>query len=462
MSDAGLDPTLSDEEVNGHVTPAENAEDGTPLKTVEENGLDEDEDDLFGDGDDAPADDAPAETRKLDDAELDSGDDEGRTDRARPAEAAEEVEQQTFAYMDADLARHPVPEPTDNELYLLKVPRFLSFEEKAFTHKGFQPPTTDHHSKVAASEHFSAYNTAITTIRWRRSPSNNAILQSNARILRWSDGSLTLQLASDPTVQFDIDANTLAPPQINPRIPTPTAIKEDKTGSKTNAKKESYTYLVAPYEDANVMRVTNKLTASLNVVPAANTKDDALEKLQSDIAKSAAKGLDGAEQAISFIDVSEDPDLRRQREEASFKEKQRQLRAREKHEARQVERANRTMGRTGGRAAGGGLDIEGLEGAEGRIRKQPRKKGFQRDWSDDEDYGGPRRNREDDYDEEDDFIAASDEEPEIVDDDDDPDDGIMASPKRARGGAAADDDDDEVVVSRTKRRRVVDDDEDEE
>jgi RNA polymerase-associated protein LEO1 len=301
----------------------------------------------------------------------------------------------------------------------------------------------------------------MTTVRWRRSPSNNALLQSNARILRWSDGSLTLQLATDPTTQYDIDANTLAPPQVNPKIPTPTAVRDDKNG-KTSAKKESYTYLVAPYEEANVMRVTNKLTASLNIVPTSNTKDAALEKLQNDLAKVAAKGRDDADQAISFINVDEDPELRRQREEATFKEKQRQLRAREKHEARQAERANRTMGRSGGRASGGGLDIDGLEDRPAR-KQNKQKSGLRRDWSDDEDYGGPRRNREDDYDEEDDFIAASDEEPEIVDDDDDPDEGIAPSPKRPRGGVAADDDDDdEVVVSRTKRRRVVDDDEDEE
>jgi hypothetical protein len=104
-------------------------------------------------------------------------------------------EQHTFAVMDADIARHAVPEPSDGELYLLKVPRFLSFEPAAFSHKTFQPPSTDHHSKVAASEHFSAYNTAMSTIRWRRAPSNSAELQSNARILRWSDGSFTLQIA---------------------------------------------------------------------------------------------------------------------------------------------------------------------------------------------------------------------------------------------------------------------------
>jgi RNA polymerase-associated protein LEO1 len=61
MSDAGLDPTLSDDEETRQATPAENAgnaEEGSPLNTVEENGLDGDEDDLFGDGgdeDDAPA-----------------------------------------------------------------------------------------------------------------------------------------------------------------------------------------------------------------------------------------------------------------------------------------------------------------------------------------------------------------------------------------------------------------------
>ncbi|KAF1840789.1 uncharacterized protein K460DRAFT_295483 [Cucurbitaria berberidis CBS 394.84] len=456
MSDAAHDPTLSDDEAAREVTPPENGEEGTPRHTVEEDGLDAEVDDLFGDEDDAPAD-----QRKLDDEELDSGDDEGRVDRARAADAAEEVEQQTFAFMDADLARHAVPEPTDKELYLLKVPRFLSFEPTAFSHKTFQPPITDHHSKLAASEQFSAYNTAMSTIRWRRSPSNNAELQSNARILRWSDGSLTLQFANDPTTQFDIDANTLAPPQVNPKIPTPTAIKEDRTGNKTSSKKESYTYLVAPYEEANVMRVTNKLTTALNVVPAANLKDAALEKLQNDLAELATRGRDDSDHAISFVDVNEDPELRRQREEATFKEKQRQARAREKHEARQAERANRTMGRPGGRSSGGGLDIDDLEGAPRGPRKPRQKSGLRRDWSDDDDYGRPGKNREDDYDEEDDFIAASDEEPEIVeDDDDDLDDGIMASPKRGRGGDDADHD--EVVVSRTKRRRVVDDDEDEE
>jgi hypothetical protein len=54
MSDAGSDAAkgLSEDEVGGPVAPAESENGGTPRDTVEENGLDDDEDDLFGDGGD--------------------------------------------------------------------------------------------------------------------------------------------------------------------------------------------------------------------------------------------------------------------------------------------------------------------------------------------------------------------------------------------------------------------------
>jgi RNA polymerase-associated protein LEO1 len=405
--------------------------------------------------------------RQLDDEDLDSGDDEGRNDRVATQEAADEAEEKTFSFMDADIARHPVPEPSDGELYLLKVPRFLEFEPTAFNPKTFEAPTQDHHLRTGPSEHFSAFDTAMTTIRWRRSPNNPKQLQSNARVLRWSDGSLTLQLASQPLEQYEINANPLAPPQIKPKKPTPTSVLH-KTGAEG---KESYTYLVAPYEEAQVMRITNKITTSLSVVPTATSKDTALDELQSALAKAASRTLDSKNQAISFVDVHEDPELARQRKEAEYKLQLKQQRAREKNEMRQREK-------TGGsrRSAGYGLSVGGLEDEDGGRRggaRKPAGKGLRRaDWSDDEDYGMPRRgNKEDEYDEEDDFIAGSDEEPEVVSEDDEeelldspPRRGQQAgSPKRNRGRDDDDDDDEEeVVVSRTKRRRVVEDDDEDE
>jgi RNA polymerase-associated protein LEO1 len=404
--------------------------------------------------------------RKLSDEDLDSGDDEGRTDRVANEGAVqyeEEEEQQTFNFMDADIARHPIPEPSDGELYLLKVPQFLAIDPTAFSHKTFQAPTTDHHSKGPASEHFSAYNTAMTTIRWRRSPSDPSQLQSNARILRWSDGSLTLQLASDPLNQYDINGKMLAPPQINPKTPTPTSLKQKPKGAEY---KEGYSYLVAPYEEANVMRFTNKFTTGLSVVPTATTKDTALETLQSAMAAAANHGRDEKGQAISFITVEEDPEITRVREEIKFKESQRKARMQEKSAMKAAERAagrNRTERRAGFGLGGGDLgDGSGRRGA-GKSR-------MYRGYSSGEEDMRPGRTREDEYDEYDDFIAPSDQEPEEYDEDD-LDDGIEEaprrnrgneSPKRKSGGHDEDDDDEEVVISRTKRRRVIEEDDEDE
>jgi RNA polymerase-associated protein LEO1 len=60
MSDAGSDAAkgLSDDEIGAGVAQAGSETGGTPRDTVEENGLDDD-DDLFGDGGDA--DEEPAE-----------------------------------------------------------------------------------------------------------------------------------------------------------------------------------------------------------------------------------------------------------------------------------------------------------------------------------------------------------------------------------------------------------------
>ena len=57
--------------------------------------------------------------RTLDDEELDSGDDEGRDDRMEEDDAPEmdaAIEEEQFNYMDAELIRHAVPCPSDNEV----------------------------------------------------------------------------------------------------------------------------------------------------------------------------------------------------------------------------------------------------------------------------------------------------------------------------------------------------------
>lgn len=441
---------------------------------------DEAEDDLFGDDtEDKTAEDA-SKRRQLDDEELDSGDDMDRHDRIGSGSPAAEQDQQREELVQySEFGRQPEPEPSDGEMYLLKVPEFLSIESTMFDTPSFRIPEREHHSRQEPPPTFSAFNTAMSTVRWRHSPSDPAQLQSNARILRWSDGSLTLQLASDPSQQYEIDGNALAPTQKNPSKPTPV--------TKKPSTQETYTYLTAPHENVGLLRVTHKITAGLSILPSQKTTDAALERLQSSLA-AAVRGKGGnATTGIEMVAVSEDPELGRKKAELAEREKMRAQKRREAAEARDRERGGRALGRAGLTSSrygyGGGLSASMLEDDEGgarapRATKPKSRRPRNDEYSSDEDLGRRRGNfANDDY-EVDDFVAGSDEEEEEPEDDDDDeediDDGIVldrdSSNKRSRAPAVEDDqdaegeeDDDDVraAAPKAKRRRAVVDDEDE-
>lgn len=380
-------------------------------------------------------------------------------------------------------------------MYVLKVPDFMSIEPHAWDHTTFQPPTTDHHSKQKPSATFSPYNTALTTIRWRHSPSNPSQLQSNARINRWSDGSLTLQLASDPTTQYEIDANALVPPQRNPVKPTPTSIQTGQRGGRHGAaldekydqRQDAFTYLFRPHEDSSTLIVTHKITAGLSIKQSDSVEDDAIERLQASLAAASnASKVNGAS-GLSLVQIDEDPEMAKAKALAAVREKEKADRRRLAAMDRETARSNRVLGRGGlGSSRYSGLNVGMLEddemGEESRGRPSPHKSRANKprrrrnsEYSEDEDFGRKRFSREDEYDEEDDFVAPSDEE-EVIEDDEDPDDGIVEvdrerTPKRGREPEPEDDEADapgevedaeEVQMARTKRRRIVDEDEDEE
>ena len=273
--------------------------------------------------------------------------------------------------------------------------------------------------------------------------------------------------------QYEIDGKPLAPPQYNPPKPTPTSVRDKRLGRAPayDPGKDSFTYLCSPHPAQQSMRITNKVTAGLSVLPSSGTTDDALERLQESLAAAAkARGGTGA----TIINMSEDPEKKKRQAEAAEREKDRAAKAAERAASRRREKEDRALGRSGLRTSGygGGLTIGGLEDEDRPARGARTQKPLRRsrhDWSDDEDYGRRRGNREDEYDEEDDFIAGSDEEPEMAEDEDeDIDEGIeeerprrRSSPKRRASEAADEDEDEEVVTSsRTKRRRVVEEDDD--
>ncbi|KAI4198932.1 MAG: hypothetical protein LQ346_002661 [Caloplaca aetnensis] len=455
-----------------------------------------DDADLFGDGSEAGEDGEEAASpkrRELDDEELDSGDDVGRHDRLEDDgmdsygnEDAEQGEMRSLNVADVRLARHPIPSPSDGELYLFQMSKQLGVDPKPFDHSTFLPPTTDHHSDDPPSSTFSTYQTAISTSRWRYSPSDPSEIQSNARVIRWEDGSLTVQIASNAREQYALSAKSLAPPQTNPRKPVPTAGKKRGHPSDLyDARLDSHTYLVTPHESAQILRITNHITASLAVQSSSVEEDDALIRLQERMAAAKAnKTSSGEGGGIEMLTVKEDPELAKMKAEAAEKEKIKAQRKRQQQEERERDRANRVLGRsglrTGGYGMGGGLTVGGLEGEDGmagsrpsrqnKPRKRPRRRNSE--YSEDEEFRSRGRTKEDEYDEDDPFVVGSDEEPELVDDaseeeemgDEDAEGEEVEEEevRLAKPAAKREAIDDGATGGRAKRRRVIEEDEDEE
>ena len=296
------------------------------------------------------------------------------------------------------------------------------------------------------------------------------MIQSNARVLRWSDGSLTLQLASNPREQFELTAKPLAQPQINPKKPTPTSRYVNRTNAEEpyNPRQDSHTYLGAPHEHAQVIRFTNHVTAALAVQSSSNQNDEALSRLKEQMAEAQKSNKKTADGGLAVISISEDPELAKKRAELAEREKSKMQRRLQVQQDRETTRSNNVLKRsglrTGGMGAGltiGGLeDDEGMASTRGRVSKPKSRQSRRRNSEyseDEEDYRGRGRNREDEYDEDDGFLVGSDEEPEVGEDSDEEeemdDEGAEQVEKDMRKGRESE----EAAVGRSKRRRVIDD-----
>ena len=313
------------------------------------------------------------------------------------------------------------------------------------------------------------------TLRWRYSPKSPSQLQSNARILKWSDGSMTLQLASNPKEQFPLSSKALAPP-VNPLKASTSAVNRGRNGATTvgyNARLDTHTYLCAPHESVGLVRITNQLTSALTVELASDENDEALLRLRESLAAATRSGGANAVDDKMTIKISEDPELAKKKAEVAEKEKARAQKRREVQAERERDRANRVLGRSGLRIGGygAGLTVGGLEdddegiglgGGRPKAGARPKKKPKKSRYSDDEEDDYRRgHTREDEYDMNDDFLAASDEEEIVEDDDEEEEDGDQGDEGEGKKVAKETTKGGEVAGGGRLKRRVVVDEEDE-
>ncbi|RPB05347.1 hypothetical protein L873DRAFT_1825136 [Choiromyces venosus 120613-1] len=384
--------------------------------------------DLFGDDDD----DEP-EKKDLSDAESPASNDPGND------------EQQTFRSIDVSLPRHACPEQGNDDLYLMRIPSTVNFQQQIFYPENFTMPKATEDSAV------SPYTLATTTIRVRKSPANPSVLQSNARVVKWSDGSLSLQIASSPNL-YDLTSKPLAPPQI----------------SKTyDAAQDSHTYLLTTHESAGMLRFIGHVNNHLNLLPTSTSQAnaEAVNRLQERLYQAqSTRGARGrGAQTLELTDMR-DPEAERKEAEKQHRDKEKLAKKAEAKKAR----ASRN---------GPGADEDSRAAAR---RSYPRNSHTTRSKRDSPPIGGKGgRSKEDEYDLEDDFVEKSEDEEDGMEESEDEGGRRRGNgkkkPSKKRIPSPEEDDeeeeeeaeftDEERAPSRTvragKRRRVIDDDEEE-
>lgn len=298
----------------------------------------------------------------------------------------------------------------------MHVPDFLTIESEEFNPETYISP---------------AYATAASSLCWRIDPKDGSLLQSNARIIQWSDGSMTLQLAHSPTEQYRIESKPLAPLR----------------NGEYDVKLDSHVYLGAAIETASLFRLTSHVKYGLTVLPTTLDSDDAVRKLTESLAAASRGGKQTAEGTAPIIENDEDPLLGQRKAEQMERDAIRAERRRQQLADREAERGQRTtMGRPSG-----GLSIGGLEdNLSTRPRGKPRRPTNRRgeiNTDDEEDYGRGPRNREDEYDEDDGFLVGSDEEIEEEEEDEEEEE-LEDEDADAEGEV-----DDEVAPAKTSRSK---------
>lgn len=356
-----------------------------------------DDDDLFGDEgeDEEDGEDKTEQPDQADAAPEDEGDlSEAELERRRRLEYEEEDAppiEEKVQYAEIRLPKIPVASQT-RKLHHAKLPNFLYLESSAF-----DPSTYDSSEEP---KNLPAEN--IMRWRWRPQESSNPSAppkkQTNSRIIRWSDGSMSLQLGSEI---FDIATDRTATGKSIPPASVP--------GMSSQEGADSSTYLVAQHPYAGLLETQAFVTGNLTFRPTTIQSTSHRKIVSSFAAQQQRKGK------TVMIQAADDPEAAKAALERKAKaaKKPRAAKGEGSGAARKGGRRNIRSSNLADWSDGDALTDEELDAATDKARTAERR---------------ARRDRE--KAEMEDFLATESDEDEGDDDDDD--DGVAGSKRERR------------------------------
>ncbi|KAH7907263.1 Leo1-like protein-domain-containing protein [Hygrophoropsis aurantiaca] len=189
-----------------------------------------------------------------------------------PPGVAEQVKE-----ADVRIPNIPVPRSSNGEHWVIRMPNFVKVDSKPFHPDTYVGPEHDddesHHTENVREKSMTIKLKVENTVRWRwiKDEFGQDRRQSNSRVIRWSDGSLSLRLGKE---LFDINqtidtSGGVARQSLGGSQPSQ-ASQTQSSGSQqpsSVSKGQGLTYLVAQHKRSEVLQAEAVITGYMTLRP---------------------------------------------------------------------------------------------------------------------------------------------------------------------------------------------------
>ncbi|CCM05404.1 uncharacterized protein FIBRA_07620 [Fibroporia radiculosa] len=356
---------------------------------------------------------------------------------------------------DAPIPNIPVPRSSDGNYWVIRMPNFVKVDSKPFhpdTYIGPEQEDEDaQHAETVREKSMTIKLKVENTVRWRWVKDGNGEdrRQSNGRIVRWSDGTLSLQLGKELfDITQQVDTSGAMPRQAFGGSQQGSQSQPTASQPTAPGRSQGLTYLVAQHKRAEILQCEALVTGYMSLRPTG---------MQSETHRMLVRAVGQKHNKVARLRMAPDPTTDPEREKLEMMKqaarKPRKVRGEDDVLGARRRRASYTRKRTGDDMwsddeedavfGGGSEDEYGDEGAAGGRGAKRRKSGQEEDGK-----KGPGEYQTDDF-----LVADSDEDGAFGDSDDD-----GGKPKRSRRSKAededAEEDDLEKLESQIQRREA--------
>lgn len=171
----------------------------------------------------------------------------------------------------------PIPRSSDGQYWVIRMPNFVKVDSKPFHPDTYVGPEQEDDDVSQQNENYREKSMTIklkveNTVRWRwiKDEFDQDKRQSNGRIIRWSDGSLSLRLGKE---LFDINqtyetsssllGKAAAGSQPSASQTSPSASQQTPAAPKA----QGLTYLVAQHKRSEVLQTEAAITGYMSLRP---------------------------------------------------------------------------------------------------------------------------------------------------------------------------------------------------